>query len=71
MTKKKKILLCCLAAVLVAAAVAGVIVCSKLPRALNYPIKEIKPVEHGTVAIVSESDDTVTLQKGDAGALGF
>ena len=68
MTKKKKILLCCLAAVLVAAAVAGVIVCSKLPRALNYPIKEIKPVEHGTVAIVSESDDTVTLQKGDAGA---
>jgi len=68
MKKKTKILLCVLCAAVVLLAVAGVIVCSKLPRALNYPIQEIKPVEHGTVAIVAEGDDMVTLQKGDAGA---
>lgn len=68
MTKKKKILLCCLAAVLVIAAVAGVIVYSKLPHALNYPIDKIEPSEHQTVNLVSQDTDTVTLQKEDAGA---
>ena len=68
MTKKKKILLCCLAAVLVVLAVAGAIVCSKLPHALNYPIDKIEPLEHGTVSVISEDEETVTLQKGDAGA---
>lgn len=68
MKKKTKILSCVLCAAVVLLAVAGVIVCSKLPRALNYPIKEIKPIEHGSVSIVAEGDDMVTLQKGDAGA---
>ena len=68
MTKKKKILLCCLAVVLVLLVVAGAIVYAKLPHALNYPIEKIEPIEHQTLSVVSESDDTVTLQKNDAGA---
>ncbi len=67
MSKKKKILLCCLAAVLVIAAVAGAIVYSKLPHALNYPIDKIEPVGKNNVVLVSEDTDTVTLQKQDAG----
>ena len=43
MSKKKKIILCCLAALVVIAAVAAVIVYSKLPHALNYPIDKIEP----------------------------
>ncbi len=68
MSKKKKVLLCCLAAVLVIAAVAGVIVYSQLPHALNYPIDKIEPLEHQSVNVVSQDTDTVTLQKNDDGA---
>lgn len=68
MSKKKKVLLCCLAAALVVAAVAAVIVYSKLPHALNYPIDKIEPCEHQTVNVVSEDTDVITLQKSDAGA---
>lgn len=68
MSKKKKVLLCCLAALLVIAAVAGVIVYSQLPHALNYPIDKIEPLEHQSVNLVSQDTDTVTLQKQDGGA---
>ena len=68
MSKKKKIILCCLAALVVIAAVAAVIVYSKLPHALNYPIDKIEPCEHQTVSVVSQDTDTVTLQKNDDGA---
>ena len=68
MEKKKIILLCCLAAVLIVAAVAAVIVYSKLPHALNYPIDGIAPCEHQTVSVVAEDTDSVTLQKNDGGA---
>ena len=67
MSKKKKVLLCCLAAVLVIAAVAGGIVWSKLPHALNYPIDKIEPLGKTNVTLVSEDADTVTLQKQDGG----
>ncbi len=66
MKKKKiiKIILCVLLVILIAG---GAIAYSQLPHPLNYKIKDIQPLGHDTVSIVSEDTDSVTIKKNDGG----
>ena len=66
MKKKTVVILCAVLAVLIAGGGVGY---SFLPHPLNYPIGKIEPAEKAPLNLISETEDSVTLQKGDAAPL--
>ena len=66
MKKKGIVILCAVLAVLIAG---GGIGYSFLPHPLNYPINKIEPAGKAALNLIGETEDSVTLQKGDAAPL--